>query len=530
MTATQTPQGTSTGTKPTNAKTKPVKASEQEEPRASGPVTSSTGQALAHLATEAKNIAVNLKDHVYIDKAENVRDIKSYTEEDIGDMMAQIEGIGGLIHPITVAAIKPSEDTENKPLILVSGYRRSLALLALAEDSDYWKEYIKTVPAKQIDKAGSSTGATRFIQLLENVGRSDLNQMEIALAVDEALKDTASDFNQKDMARMLGRSEANISQLLRLLRLPKDVQVMVSSGNLPFSHARELISPSRNVSETRYQEVATKGAGMFIDDFVNYLDREFGEGDEASGEGGKGSSQKPPKMLRATEVQGKYAVFLKQQAEKADAVQKTYTAKDVALAKLDAMNTVLLNPDTSLAKDIAPYLEEVKQREAEEEKQSEAKKAEDKFFREQIKRIEKLLDAPIDLSKPDTRVTPAAAYSQVGQEIAALTAEQKAALGFKLDTEPNGLMKKIHDTHALVLKERADSRQKRDDAKAKKLADEKAAADQAGSTAGSTAAGPAGDAGPGNPNTVNQSTMPKEGMNAPPGESGTAAPAAAPAK
>ncbi len=463
---------------------------ENENSRESGPLASAAAKNLQNLRKNAKNCTVDL-DQVFISKAENIRDTKTgYSDESIGDMAAQIESVGGIIQPIGICKVTPSADNDNKSLMLIWGYRRAFGLKMLAETDPVWT---KSVPALLVEAGVETTGATKVVQLMENLARKGINAMEAGIAIDEAMKDKDADFSQKDLAIMLGLSAPIISQYLKLLRLPKSIQEMISSGNLPFSHAREMIT---RVGETAWSNVAKKGASMTYGAFMEYLDKEYPVNDSEDGEvttestGEKTSSQKPAKMLRATDLVGKYVPFLKEQIDAADKSNKAFTAADIAQAKLDAVNTVLLNTETQLAKDAVPFIKKMEEKELEAKANEEAKTKEDKFFREQVKRIEQLLDVDVDPTKPDApRPTLSATLAQVGKEIWALPATapadkpetpNKAALGFALPAKPDDLVKKLLDTYSLVGKEREESRAKREASKAKKLADEKAKADAAG--------------------------------------------------
>ena len=75
--------------------------------------------------------------------------------------------------------------------------------------------------------------------LLENLHRSNLNPLEEASAYKQMLEDFGS--TQEELADRLGRSRPQITNTLRLLRLPLDVQSKVASGVLSAGHARALL-------------------------------------------------------------------------------------------------------------------------------------------------------------------------------------------------------------------------------------------------------------------------------------------------
>jgi ParB family chromosome partitioning protein len=75
--------------------------------------------------------------------------------------------------------------------------------------------------------------------IVENVQREDLNAMEEALGyhvlVDEFRHST------DDVAKVVGKSRSHVANMMRLTKLPNDVQDMISSGKLSAGHARALI-------------------------------------------------------------------------------------------------------------------------------------------------------------------------------------------------------------------------------------------------------------------------------------------------
>lgn len=76
--------------------------------------------------------------------------------------------------------------------------------------------------------------------LLENLHRSNLNALEEAAAYQQLLADFGC--TQEELASRIGRSRPQVSNTLRLLKLPPDVQKRVAAGVLSAGHARALLS------------------------------------------------------------------------------------------------------------------------------------------------------------------------------------------------------------------------------------------------------------------------------------------------
>jgi ParB family transcriptional regulator, chromosome partitioning protein len=76
--------------------------------------------------------------------------------------------------------------------------------------------------------------------LLENLHRANLNALEEAAAYEQLLADFGC--TQEELARRIGRSRPQVTNTLRLLRLPASVQRRVAAGVLSAGHARALLS------------------------------------------------------------------------------------------------------------------------------------------------------------------------------------------------------------------------------------------------------------------------------------------------
>ncbi len=91
------------------------------------------------------------------------------------------------------------------------------------------------------------------IALLENLQREDLNAIEEAIAYHSMIE--SLHFTQEDLAEKLGKSRSHITNMLGLLRLPKEVQDMVLKEELSMGHARVL---SKFESDEQILETARK--------------------------------------------------------------------------------------------------------------------------------------------------------------------------------------------------------------------------------------------------------------------------------
>lgn len=90
--------------------------------------------------------------------------------------------------------------------------------------------------------------------LLENLHRSELNPLEEASAYQQLLEDFG--ITQEELATRIGRSRPQISNTIRLLKLPVPVQQRVAAGVLSAGHARAILSLGDN--EPAMQKLADK--------------------------------------------------------------------------------------------------------------------------------------------------------------------------------------------------------------------------------------------------------------------------------
>jgi ParB family chromosome partitioning protein len=78
------------------------------------------------------------------------------------------------------------------------------------------------------------------ITLVENIQREDLNAIEVAQAFDRLARDL--NLSHDDIARRTGKDRTTITNTLRLLKLPSDVQQLVAEHRLSMGHARAILS------------------------------------------------------------------------------------------------------------------------------------------------------------------------------------------------------------------------------------------------------------------------------------------------
>ncbi len=97
--------------------------------------------------------------------------------------------------------------------------------------------------------------------LLENLHRANLNALEEAAAYEQLLADFGC--TQEELARRIGRSRPQVTNTLRLLRLPPTVQRRVAAGVLSAGHARALLSlATPEAMEALAQRIVAEGLSV----------------------------------------------------------------------------------------------------------------------------------------------------------------------------------------------------------------------------------------------------------------------------
>lgn len=145
---------------------------------------------------------------------------RQFDQERLEELAASIKHLG-LVQPITV------QPQAKGRYMLVSGERRYRAAQIAGLDS--LPVYIKQGEGEQMLE----------MALVENIQREDLNAIEIALAYQQ-LAETYQ-LTHEQLAERVGKKRATVSNYLRLLRLPAQIQLGLSQRLLEMGHARALL-------------------------------------------------------------------------------------------------------------------------------------------------------------------------------------------------------------------------------------------------------------------------------------------------
>jgi len=152
---------------------------------------------------------------------------KYFDKEKLAELTQSIKD-KGVLQPILVRPLPRKTSHAKKHYQIVAGERRWQAALKAKLDS--MPVLIRKLSDQDVLEIG----------VVENVQRADLNPIEEALAYQalaEQFKRT-----QEDIAQAVGKSRPHVTNMLRLLTLPKRAQTYLAKGKITAGHARAIIA------------------------------------------------------------------------------------------------------------------------------------------------------------------------------------------------------------------------------------------------------------------------------------------------
>ncbi len=188
---------------------------------------------LQNIDADLKNNTGNLKTEV-VEKTTSTMNVtldkidvnphqprKDFEAVALSELAASIK-MHGIIQPLTVSAIP------NGRFRLIAGERRFRASRIAG---------LKEVPV-YIRQANDDN--ILELALLENLQRENLNAIEIALSYKRLMDDL--EYTQEQLAERMGKDRSTVTNYVRLLKLPPDIQVAVRNGLISMGHARAIIN------------------------------------------------------------------------------------------------------------------------------------------------------------------------------------------------------------------------------------------------------------------------------------------------
>jgi ParB family chromosome partitioning protein len=164
---------------------------------------------------------------------------REFDDEALHELAVSIREIG-IIQPITLRQI-----TDNKFQIIAGERRWRASQIAGLKAIP---AYIRTIKDENVME----------MALVENIQREDLNAVEIALAYEHLME--GSGMTQEKVSERVGKSRTAITNYLRLLKLPAQVQMALQKKEIDMGHARALLaidSPSLQIK--LFKEIQKNG-------------------------------------------------------------------------------------------------------------------------------------------------------------------------------------------------------------------------------------------------------------------------------
>ena len=158
---------------------------------------------------------------------------RSYMDDAALQTLADSIKLQGIMQPILVRQIN-SESAADKYEI-IAGERRWRASQIAGID---------TVPVLVREIADESALA---MALIENIQRENLNPIEISLSYQRLI--TECSLKQDELGERVGKNRSTVTNYLRLLKLPPDIQIALRDNRLSMGHARAIISVENSESQ-----------------------------------------------------------------------------------------------------------------------------------------------------------------------------------------------------------------------------------------------------------------------------------------
>ena len=138
------------------------------------------------------------------------------------DELAESIRVHGVIQPVTVRKMG------NDKFQLISGERRFRA--SQLAGLEHMPAYIRV----------ANDQAMLEMALVENIQRQDLNPIEVAISYKRLIEEC--DLTHEGLSEKVSKSRSNITNFLRLLKLPPEIQMALQKSQITMGHARALIN------------------------------------------------------------------------------------------------------------------------------------------------------------------------------------------------------------------------------------------------------------------------------------------------
>ena len=163
----------------------------------------------------------------------------TFNQEKLHELAASIKQLG-IIQPITVRKLQ-----ENK-YQLISGERRFRA--SQLAGLNKIPSFVRIANDQEMLE----------MALVENIQREDLNPIEVAFSYQRLIDEVK--LTQEECSERVGKNRSTITNFLRLLKLPSEIQKGLSEGKISAGHARALINVQNSTTQINiYHDIVASG-------------------------------------------------------------------------------------------------------------------------------------------------------------------------------------------------------------------------------------------------------------------------------
>ena len=166
---------------------------------------------------------------------------RDFDEETLTELSASIAQLG-VIQPVT---LKRREDGK---YTIISGERRWRASQMAGLDT--LPAYIREVEDEDL----------HAMALVENIQRQDLNAIEIALGMQRLIEECG--LTQEAMATKVGKKRSTVSNYMRLLNMPSEVQLALKEGIISMGHAKAIAGLDAELQLKALKKCVKKGLSV----------------------------------------------------------------------------------------------------------------------------------------------------------------------------------------------------------------------------------------------------------------------------
>ena len=201
------------------------------------------------------NALISSGDDMIVDGASSINEIsiaeieanldqprKDFDEESLEELAESIRQVG-VIQPISLKKL------ENGKYMIIAGERRFRASKMAGKT---------TIPAYVREV---NDDLMMEMALVENIQREDLNAIEIALSCQNLME--KCNYTQEQLSERIGKKRATVTNYLRLLRLPADIQMALKDKKIDIGHARALVSVEDPVAQLNiFSQILAEGLSV----------------------------------------------------------------------------------------------------------------------------------------------------------------------------------------------------------------------------------------------------------------------------